>query len=98
MSMNARNVAVAGILVAVSFLTGCGLGGNTTTLTLQTQVASIPAGEKQKFSAVFFHKKHQIPGGAGAFSNGGKGLIAGSGKVGKCTKTRPPGKGGQPDN
>ena len=93
MSMNARNVTAAGMLVAVSFLTGCGLGGNTTTLTLQTQVASIPAGQQQVFTAFIIHNNQQFLGATWTLTSGGSACMPACGTLGNSTNSGSSGNG-----
>ncbi len=93
MRLNARNIVLAGVSVAVSLLAGCGIGGKTTTLSLQTQVATIPANAQQVFTAFISHNNGQFLGANWTLTSGGQDCRPACGTLNNPTNVGSPGNG-----
>jgi hypothetical protein len=93
MSTKARNLVVAGMLVAVCILAGCGIGGKTTTLSLQTQVTSVPAGTQQVFTAFIIHNNQQFLGASWTLTSGGQDCHPACGTLSNPTNSGSSGNG-----
>jgi Putative Ig domain len=95
MSRDQRSFAVAVVLAAVSFLSGCGIGGGgkTTTLTLQTQVATIAAGQQQSFTAFIIHNNQQFLGATWTLTSGGSACTPACGTLGGSSNSGSSGNG-----
>jgi len=73
---------------------GCNIGKKTTTLALQTNPSSIPAGTPAfVFTAVISHNNGNFAGATWTLTSGGSACSPGCGVLGTATNTGSPGNG-----
>lgn len=88
-----QRLALAAALASLSFLAGCGIGGKTTTLTLETQVASVPAGQQQVFTAFIVHNNGQFLGANWTLTANGHACLPACGTLSNPTNVGSQGNG-----
>jgi hypothetical protein len=88
-----RGILRALLCSLLLLLAGCNVGGKTTTLSLDTNVASIPAATQKVFSASISHNNGQFLGATWALTSNGSACSPGCGTLGKPTNSGSAGNG-----